>query len=125
MWEEGNFRFSDHPSSSYPTPPFHELDGSEATTRMDDVIEVGDLTKTFGKLRAVDNVDFSLDQREFFGLLGPNGAGKTTTISMSCTILGDDLRVRQNRPPTQESRMNSDMAQTQVIIEGTTVLFAQ
>ena len=125
MWEEGNFRFSDHTSSSYPTPPFHELDGSEAATRMDGIIEVGDLTKTFGKLRAVDNVDFSLDQREFFGLLGPNGAGKTTTISMSCTILGDDLRVRQNRPPTQESRMNSDMAQTQVIIEGTTVLFAQ
>jgi ABC-2 type transport system ATP-binding protein len=54
---------------------------------MDGVIEVKKLTKIFGKLRAVDNVDFSVGQGEVFGLLGPNGAGKTTTISMLCTIL--------------------------------------
>jgi ABC-2 type transport system ATP-binding protein len=54
---------------------------------MDGVIEVKKLTRTFGKLRAVDHVDFSVDQGEVFGLLGPNGAGKTTTISMLCTIL--------------------------------------
>ena len=60
MGKEANFRLSDHPSSSYPPPPFHELDGSEAATRMDGVIEVGELTKTFGKLRAVDNVQRGL-----------------------------------------------------------------
>jgi ABC-2 type transport system ATP-binding protein len=54
---------------------------------MDSAIEVKKLTKVFGKLRAVDNVDFSVNQGEVFGLLGPNGAGKTTTISILCTIL--------------------------------------
>jgi ABC-2 type transport system ATP-binding protein len=51
------------------------------------MIEVEKLTKTFGSLRAVDNVDFDVQEGEVFGLLGPNGAGKTTTISMLCTIL--------------------------------------
>ena len=109
MGKEANFRLSDHPSSSYPTPPFHELDGSEAATHMDGVIEVGELTKTFGKLRADDNVDFSVDQREVFGLLGPNGAGKTTIISMSCTILGDDLRRDRDLQPRQIGNETSTM----------------
>ncbi len=54
---------------------------------MDEAIQVRKLTKVFGELRAVDNVDFSVNQGEVFGLLGPNGAGKTTTISILCTIL--------------------------------------
>lgn len=51
------------------------------------VIEVKDLTKSFGKLLAVDKLNFSVHPGEVFGLLGPNGAGKTTTLSMLCTIL--------------------------------------
>ena len=51
------------------------------------VIEVEDLTKTFGKLRAVDGVSFSVEKGEIFGFLGPNGAGKTTTINALCTLL--------------------------------------
>ncbi|MEE8353867.1 MAG: ATP-binding cassette domain-containing protein, partial [Dehalococcoidales bacterium] len=50
-------------------------------------IEVEDLTKTFGKLRAVDGVSFSVEKGEIFGFLGPNGAGKTTTINALCTLL--------------------------------------
>ncbi len=45
-------------------------------------IEVQDLQKRYGELRAVDGVSFSVEPGEIFGLLGPNGAGKTTTVEM-------------------------------------------
>ena len=46
------------------------------------VLEVNDLTKSFGNFTAVDGVSFSMKQGEILGLLGPNGAGKTTTTHM-------------------------------------------
>jgi ABC-2 type transport system ATP-binding protein len=49
---------------------------------MESAIEVSDLTKKYGNLTAVDDIDFRVTRGEFFGLLGPNGAGKTTTIRM-------------------------------------------
>jgi ABC-2 type transport system ATP-binding protein len=45
-------------------------------------IEVTDLKKTYGELKAVDGISFTVNQGEVFGLLGPNGAGKTTTIEI-------------------------------------------
>jgi ABC-2 type transport system ATP-binding protein len=45
-------------------------------------IEVVDLAKAYGDLRAVDGVTFDVGEGEFFGILGPNGAGKTTTLEM-------------------------------------------
>ncbi len=45
-------------------------------------IEVSSLQKSYGELRAVDGVSFSVKQGEVFSLLGPNGAGKTTTIEI-------------------------------------------
>ena len=45
-------------------------------------IEVDDLRKAYGTLRAVDGVSFTVAQGEFFGILGPNGAGKTTLLEM-------------------------------------------
>ena len=49
---------------------------------MENAIEVSDLTKHYGDVKAVDGVSFKVARGEFFGLLGPNGAGKTTTIRM-------------------------------------------
>ncbi len=46
------------------------------------VIEVEELEKSFGDVRAVDGIDFSVQEGEIFGFLGPNGAGKTTTINV-------------------------------------------
>jgi ABC-2 type transport system ATP-binding protein len=45
-------------------------------------IEVSQLKKNYGSLKAVDGISFSVKQGEVFGLLGPNGAGKTTTIEI-------------------------------------------
>jgi len=50
------------------------------------IIEVNNLTKTFGKFTAVDDISFSVRKGEIFGLLGPNGAGKSTTLRMLSTL---------------------------------------
>lgn len=46
------------------------------------MIQVRSLSKHFGRLKAVDNLNLDIQQGEFFAFLGPNAAGKTTTIKM-------------------------------------------
>lgn len=46
------------------------------------ILEVKNLTRLFGGLRAVDDLTFSVKPGEIFGIIGPNGAGKTTTFNM-------------------------------------------
>ena len=46
------------------------------------IIEAHDLRKSYGSLKAVDGVSFSVRYGEVFGILGPNGAGKTTTVEI-------------------------------------------
>jgi branched-chain amino acid transport system ATP-binding protein len=50
-------------------------------------LEVENLCKDFGGLRAVDNVSFQIGPKEIVGLIGPNGAGKTTIIRLINSIL--------------------------------------
>jgi ABC-2 type transport system ATP-binding protein len=54
------------------------------------VLAADSLSKSFGDLKAVDDVSVVIDEGETFGLLGPNGAGKTTTISMISGLLDPD-----------------------------------
>lgn len=49
---------------------------------MTHILEVNNLTKCFGALKAVDSVSFSVARGEVLGFLGPNGAGKSTTMKM-------------------------------------------
>lgn len=53
---------------------------------MDEVVLTG-LTKSFGELVAVNEVNLEVPEGTIFGLLGPNGAGKSTTIRLLCTLL--------------------------------------
>jgi len=50
-------------------------------------IEVNELVKDYGKVRAVNGISFSVDEGEIFGLIGPNGAGKTTVLRIVSTLL--------------------------------------
>lgn len=64
------------------------------------VIEINNLTKTYGKARGITDISFQVEEGEIFGFIGPNGAGKSTTIrtllsliyptSGSATIFGKD-----------------------------------
>ena len=58
-------------------------------------IEIENLTKTYGKSKAVDNLTLNVEEGIVFGFLGPNGAGKTTTIlSMLGLIIPDSGTIR-------------------------------
>ncbi|MBQ7973681.1 MAG: ABC transporter ATP-binding protein [Clostridia bacterium] len=48
------------------------------------IIEISNLRKTYGEVRAVDDISFSVKEGEFFAFLGLNGAGKSTTINIIC-----------------------------------------
>jgi ABC-2 type transport system ATP-binding protein len=49
---------------------------------MTNAIEVADLVKSYGPLRAVDGISFQVEPGQIFGMLGPNGAGKSTTVEI-------------------------------------------
>jgi branched-chain amino acid transport system ATP-binding protein len=51
------------------------------------ILEVKNLSKVFGGVRAVDNVSMSLGRGEIVGLIGPNGAGKTTLVNLMTGVL--------------------------------------
>jgi len=50
------------------------------------MLNIVDLTKEYKNVTAVDHLNLTIEDGEFFGLLGPNGAGKTTTVRMISTI---------------------------------------
>ena len=54
---------------------------------MSAIVEVQNLVKTFGSVRAVDDLSFRVEEGTITGLLGPNGAGKTTTIQMLLDLI--------------------------------------
>ncbi len=54
---------------------------------MQNVLEVKNLTKSYGKFDAVKGIDFSIAEGEIFALIGPNGTGKSTTLKMVASVL--------------------------------------
>lgn len=54
------------------------------------IIEVRDLYKTYGDVKAVDGISFDVEEGSLFAFLGLNGAGKSTTINIICSILKKD-----------------------------------
>ena len=51
------------------------------------VVEIADLSFSYGRQRALQNVSFGVREGQIFGLLGPNGGGKTTLFRILCTLL--------------------------------------
>jgi ABC-2 type transport system ATP-binding protein len=77
---------------------------------MADRVEVHQLVKTYGDLRAVDGIDFVVRPGEVFSFLGPNGAGKTTTVEILEGLrrrTGGDVRVLGFDPWTEMDRLKS------------------
>lgn len=74
---------------------------------MDTVIEVKNLYKSYGDVKAVTGISFSVSKGEIFGMLGPNGAGKTTTMEIvegirnadsgEVEVLGMNIRQHQRQ----------------------------
>ncbi|MDD6357024.1 MAG: ABC transporter ATP-binding protein, partial [Bacteroidales bacterium] len=54
---------------------------------MTPAVEVRNISKSYGKINALDDVSFSITPGEMFGLIGPDGAGKTTMFRILCTLL--------------------------------------
>src|SRR3984893_9339600 len=63
-------------------PEIHEQPTHDALPPREPMVEISQLFKQFGKLRAVDHLDMTIHTGETFGLIGPNGSGKTTLIRM-------------------------------------------
>ena len=80
LWKAHRLRFRSLPDIPI-SPPTKRNRAAMAS------IEVTDLIKEFGLIRAVDGISFSVQEGEIFGFLGPNGAGKSTTINILCTLL--------------------------------------
>jgi ABC-2 type transport system ATP-binding protein len=76
-----------------PDAPANEEDAisSGSSAAVDPVrVEVDGLTKTFGAVRAVDDLSFTVEPGQVTGFLGPNGAGKTTTLRMALGLITPD-----------------------------------
>jgi len=74
-----------HVSVDPPAAPATPDEGAAVDQRS--IVQVRDLSKSYGRFPAVGGVTFDIREGEIFGLLGPNGAGKTTLISMLATLL--------------------------------------
>ena len=57
---------------------------------MSKIIEVKNLSKSYGDIKAVQDISFDVEEGKLFAFLGENGAGKSTTINMLCTSLAKD-----------------------------------
>jgi len=74
---------------------------------MSPLIKAQGLSKSYGSLKALDNVDFSINAGRIVGLIGPNGAGKTTAIKtlLGLTNFDGDLNVCGLDPRLQRSKL--------------------
>lgn len=54
------------------------------------VLEIKNLSKTFGKRKVIDDISLQVQEGEIYGFLGPNGSGKTTTIKMILRMIEND-----------------------------------
>jgi branched-chain amino acid transport system ATP-binding protein len=93
-------------------------------------LELQNVSKYFGKLAALDEVDLTIEQGEILGIVGPNGSGKTTLINLisgyyrptSGEIFFEDKKISRLRPDQITKRGIVRTFQSNVLYEGTTVV---
>lgn len=73
---------------------------------MDTVLSISNLTKHFGRIRAVNNLNLQVQRGQVFGMLGPNGSGKTTTLGMLMGVVNPTAGEYTwfGNPPTHQVR---------------------
>jgi len=87
------------------------------------MIEVTNLSKSYGKVEAVRDVSFAVRPGEIYGLLGPNGAGKSTTINVICGLVAASAGTASvggfdiAREPLQAKRILGVVPQQSVVVE--------
>ena len=70
------------------------------------LIEIKDLTKSYGKKQALKDINLTIEPGNIYGLLGPNGSGKTTLIKIINNLLtptSGEIKIKGN-PPGIESK---------------------
>jgi ABC-2 type transport system ATP-binding protein len=77
------------------------------------VIQVSNISKTFGRVKALDKVSLTVYRNEIFGLLGPNGSGKTTLLRILATLIHPD-----SRSPKGGHKVNCSIAGHDIFSEG-------
>src|SRR4030065_130292 len=94
------------------------------------LLELNGITKLFGKLAALEDIDLKVEEGEVLGIVGPNGSGKTTMINIISgyyrpsrgTILCNGEKILGLRPDQIASRGIVRTFQSNVLFEGATVL---
>src|SRR5579872_3753459 len=78
-------------------------DQAQEQTKSEPVVVIEHLVKQFGKLRAINDLNMTINTGETFGLIGPNGSGKTTLIRLLVGLArptSGTIRVLQERVPS-------------------------
>jgi ABC-2 type transport system ATP-binding protein len=79
---------------------------------MEDVVEVRNLSHTYGSRKALDGVSFTVGRGEVFGFLGPNGSGKTTLFRLLCTLIPppvDAVRILGHDPAIDRDAVRKEI----------------
>ena len=73
---------------------------------METILKVRKLSKRYGKIRAVNELDLEVQRGQVFGILGPNGSGKSTTLGMVLDLVKPDHGEFEwfGKEPSKESR---------------------
>jgi len=77
------------------------------------VIEIKNLTKYYGKVKALNKVDLTVNEGEVYGFIGPNGAGKSTTLRVLLGLLrktDGDVRLMGKDPWHDAVQLHRDLA---------------